>query len=37
MNQHQILTNIKDYGYKGINEVLAIYIRIELDPTCSKV
>ena len=37
MNQHQILTNIKDYGYKGINEVLAVYIRIEPDPTCSKV
>ena len=29
-------TNIKYYGYKGINEVLNIYIRIEPDPTCSK-
>ena len=36
INRHQILTNIKEYGYKGINEVTTVNIRIDPDPTYSK-
>ena len=33
INRHQILTNIKEYGYKGINEVMSILGLIQTPPT----